>query len=139
MQQHCINYLRTMKQGRNTVAKTEILNLLEQSEEALSHAEIHASLGDLCDRVTIYRVLDRLVAEDSIHKVINIDGGVKYAGCHHHQSEAHHHSHNHIHFSCQSCHTVTCIEDVEPVFKLPKKYKIKEVNFTVSGLCPQCS
>lgn len=127
-----------MKQTRNTVAKTEILNLISQSEMALSHAEIQSSLDRLCDRVTIYRVLDRLMEEGLIHKVVNIDGGVKYAGCHNCVA-THHHNHNHVHFSCQQCKAVTCIEDVEPSFKLPGKYIVSEVNITVSGLCPQCS
>lgn len=126
-----------MKRARNTAAKTEILNLINQSDVALSHAEIQSSLEGLCDRVTIYRVLDRLMEEDLVHKVVNIDGGVRYASCYH--NEATHHSHNHIHFNCEQCHTVTCLEDIEPSFKMPKKYKIKEVNFTVSGLCPKCS
>jgi len=125
-----------MKQARNTTAKTEILDLISQSETALSHSEIQSSLDGLCDRVTIYRVLDRLVEEDLVHKVINTDGGVKYAGCH---SCSVKHSYNHLHFSCQKCKSVTCLEDVEPSFKLPKNYKVNEMNFTLSGLCPQCS
>ncbi len=125
-----------MKHARNTAAKTAILELISHSEMALSHSEIQSSLDGLCDRVTIYRVLDRLLEEELIHKVINIDGGVKYASCH---SCTTVHNHNHIHFSCQQCKSVTCIEDVQPSFKLPKKYKISEVNFMVSGLCPQCS
>ncbi|OWY23019.1 hypothetical protein B6N25_05445 [Sphingobacteriales bacterium TSM_CSS] len=28
---------------------------------------------------------------------------------------------------------------VEPSYKLPKNYKVSEMNFTLSGLCPQCS
>ncbi len=127
-----------MKRGRKTAAKTEVFNLLNQSEVALSHSEIQSSLDGLCDRVTIYRVLDRLVDEHVVHKVVNVDGGVKYASCHHCET-THNHSHNHIHFSCNKCKSVTCIEDVEPSFKLPTKYKISEVNFTVSGLCPHCS
>lgn len=126
-----------MKQIRNTIAKTEILKLINQSEAALSHSEIQTALNGLCDRVTIYRVLDRLVEQDLVHKVVNIDGGVKYASCRH--SDTKHHSHNHIHFSCEKCHTVTCLEDIEPSFIIPTKYKVKEVNFTVSGICPECS
>lgn len=129
-------YINTMKQSRNTVAKTEILKLLNSSETALSHSEIQQILDGLCDRVTIYRVLDRLVDEDLIHKVVNIDGGMKYASCYHQQTT--HHNHNHIHFSCKKCETVTCLENIEPSFQLPKNYKISEVNFTVSGICPQC-
>ncbi len=127
-----------MKQARNTTAKTAILNLIDQSDMALSHAEIQVSLDGMCDRVTIYRVLDRLTEEGLVHRIINIDGVVKYASCHS-CSAMHQHHHSHIHFSCEKCKSVTCIEEVEPSFKLPRKYKVNEVNFTVSGLCPQCS
>lgn len=127
-----------MKQSRNTTAKTAILDLISQSEEALSHAEIQATLDGLCDRVTIYRVLDRLITENQIHKVVNIDGGVKYAFCAGCTSTSHRHVHNHIHFSCQECKSVTCVEDIEPSFKLPENYIVNEVNFTVSGICPEC-
>jgi len=125
-----------MKITRNTVAKTEIKKLIHSSDVALSHTEIQAALNDLCDRVTIYRVLDRLVEEGSVHRIVNVDGVIKYAECH--DCEKQHH-HNHVHFSCEKCKSVTCLEDVEPTFKLPKQYQVKEVNFTLSGLCPKCS
>ncbi len=128
--------VKKMKQSRNTVAKSTILNLITQSRVAMSAAEIQVALDGLCDRVTTYRVLERLIEEDVIHKVVNVDGGVKFAGCH---SCAAVHNHNHIHFSCQKCKTVTCLEDVKPSFELPQKYKVTEVNFTVLGFCPQCS
>jgi Fur family transcriptional regulator, ferric uptake regulator len=124
-----------MKLSRNTVAKTAIENLMTASSTALSHAEIQHVTNDLCDRVTVYRVLDRLVAAGKIHKVIDIDGVVKYAGCH---TCLEKHNHHHIHFSCQKCKMVTCLDDIKPSFKLPKNYKVSEMNFTLSGLCPQC-
>jgi len=124
-----------MKLARTTTAKTEIQELIVSSSVALSHSEIQKSLEGLCDRVTIYRVLERLLDEGIIHKTVNLDGVVKYASCH---SCLKKHSHNHIHFSCQKCKSVTCLEDVEPSFKMPKNYKVSEMNFTVSGLCPQC-
>jgi Fur family ferric uptake transcriptional regulator len=120
---------------RNTTAKSEIQELIVSSSVALSHSEIQKLLEGLCDRVTIYRVLERLIDEDVIHKIINVDGVVKYAGCH---SCSTTHNHNHIHFSCQKCKSVTCLDNVEPTFKLPKNYKVSEMNFTLSGLCPQC-
>lgn len=124
-----------MKSPRNTADKTEIKELIIASLVALSHTEIQKSLEGLCDRVTIYRVLERLLDEGIIHKVINVDGVVKYASCHS-SSEKHHHNHNH--FSCQKCKSVTCLADVEPSYKLPKNYKLSEMNFALSGLCPQC-
>jgi len=122
---------------RNTVAKTEIISLLNNSSNALSHIEIQNALNGLCDRVTIYRVLDRLIDEGLLHKIINVDGVVKYASCN--KSCTHKHSHNHVHFSCTNCKKVTCLETVEPSFLMPKNYTVTQVNFTVSGICPSCS
>jgi Fur family ferric uptake transcriptional regulator len=122
--------------SRKTLAKTEIQKLISSSSFALSHSEIQSSLNGLCDRVTIYRVLDRLLAEGQIHKIVNVDGSVKYAACH---SCSEKHNHDHLHFSCQKCNSVTCLENVEPSYQLPMNYKVSEMNFMLSGLCPQCS
>ena len=129
--------LSKMKNTRNTTAKSAILELIKKSEVALSHSEIQKLTVDLCDRVTIYRILDRLVTEDVIHKIATPDGTIKYAACHHKHQE-HNHTHNHIHFSCEKCHSVTCLDSVEPTYTIPKNYLVKEVNFTLSGLCPEC-
>lgn len=124
-----------MKTTRSTTAKTAVYELIMNSDVALSHSEIQKLAGDLCDRVTIYRILDRLVTEDVIHKIATPDGLVKYAVC----QKTERHSHNHIHFSCEKCLSVTCLDTVEPIFEVPENYTIKEVNFTVSGFCPNCS
>lgn len=117
--------------------KETIQNLIQKSESALSHNELLTALGNTMNRVTIYRVLDRLVVDGTVHKIIDIDGVSKFASCDvcdHHQ----HHHHDHVHFSCVKCLAVTCLEDVTPTFTLPKDYVIEEVNFTLSGICPGC-
>ena len=124
-----------MKTTRNTTAKKVILNLIKKSKVALSHIEIQNLTIGICDRVTIYRVLERLTNEDLIHKVVNLDGVTKYASCDHsHQN----HLHNHVHFSCENCKRVTCLDTVVPTFSLAENYTIKEVNFTLNGICPNC-
>ncbi|WP_334125221.1 Fur family transcriptional regulator [Empedobacter brevis] len=122
---------------RNTIPKIKILNLIEDSNVALSHSEIQQSLENICDRVTIYRVLKRLLVEGFIHKISDIDGTVKYARCHGCMKKEH--FHNHIHFSCEICNRVTCLEHIEPKFNLPPGYKIKNVNYIISGICTECS
>jgi len=54
--------------------------------------------------------MERLLVEGVIHKIVNVDGVVKYAGCH---SFTVKHNQNHIHFSCQKCKSVACLEDIE--------------------------
>jgi len=126
-----------MKQIRNTHAKTEILNVIIDSEVALSHSDIQKKLGDLCNRVTTYRVLERLENEGLVHKIVNIDGVVNFAKCSGRCKEGKH-FHNHLHFNCKECHSVTCIENMIPEISLPPDFIAQEYNFIVSGICPKC-
>lgn len=137
MQQSCIYKSgKNMKKSRNTLAKTEVLRLIAESATALSHTEIHEFLYDTCDRVTIYRVLERLNEEGFVHKVINRDGILKYARC---SDCSDIHNHEHFHFSCVKCDEVTCLNHKLPKYKLPKEYVVIETHFLLTGICPNCS
>ncbi|UZT99195.1 transcriptional repressor [Chryseobacterium fluminis] len=125
-----------MKKTRNTQAKSEILSLLNDSDKALSHHMIQEKVGALCNRVTIYRVLERLEEEGLVHKFVNVDGVVNYAKCHGCKEGGH--LHNHVHFNCRKCHQVTCIENSVPQIKMPPQFIIEDYNFVISGICPNC-
>lgn len=125
-----------MKQTRNTQAKTEILHVLKQTGNAMSHGELQEKLNGLCNRVTIYRVLERLENEGKIHKIINVDGVVNYAICKDCRKE--NHSHNHLHFNCEQCKKVICIENITPEVNLPKNFIVNRYNLVISGICPVC-
>lgn len=128
------NCFQMEKKRINT--KLQVQELIGNSDVALSHQDINRMLEQSCDRVTIYRVLDKLMEEGLIHRIIDVDGVSKFAACHGCTKEHHHH---HVHFSCSVCHSVTCIEEVEPHFQLPEGYRIQEMNITLSGICPNCS
>ncbi len=126
-------------QVRNTNAKSHIVLLLTEASGAMSPLEIQQLSEGICDRVTIYRVLDRLISEGVIHKTVGLDGIARFAMCKHcGEDHKHSHNHNHVHFSCEACLKVICLEDIIPDFKLPRKFKVKDVNFNVSGICPDC-
>ena len=133
-----------MKITRNTQARKAIINMINDSSVALSQPAIQGALNGLCDRVTIYRVLDRLVEEGLVHKIVNVNGVVNYAACAtcDHDSKdqkAHNHSHRHIHFSCRVCNELTCLEQVVPHFDLPENFVLEETFFTISGTCANCT
>lgn len=128
-----------MKNSRTTIAKTAIIEVIENEDVALSQQDIQEKIGNLCNRVTIYRVLERLLEEGKIHKVLDFDGVAKYSSCENCEDEHHHHEHHHIHFSCTKCGQVTCLYNVLPKFKLPENYLPQDYNFTVSGICPNCN
>jgi Fur family ferric uptake transcriptional regulator len=125
------------KTQRNTQAKKTILEIVNRSSTALTHLDIQKQTEELCDRVTVYRVLNRLIEEGSVHKIIDLNGVVNYAACK--SSCSHTHTHNHVHFSCNLCKEITCVENVVPQFSLPTEYQVAEINITVSGICPKCS
>jgi Fur family ferric uptake transcriptional regulator len=130
--------MNTKTTSRNTQAKSSILLALSEAKCALSHAQLNEKLLGVCDRVTIYRVLDRLISEKKVHRIADIDGSIKYASCH----ECNHPKtdlHTHVHFSCQKCKTLICLDQIEPKVILPDGFEIKETNFTISGFCNQCN
>ena len=127
-----------MSNPRNTKAKQAILDEINKSPYALSQPELFDRLKGLCDRVTIYRVLDRLVLEHKIHRIVNVDGTLNYAPCVSCE-RVHNHSHDHLHFSCTNCKKLECLAEQQIQINLAKGYKVNELFLTISGLCPSCS
>jgi Fur family ferric uptake transcriptional regulator len=126
---------------RNTVARKRILQLISSANSTLSHSQLQEKLAGICDRVTIYRVLDRLVEEEFIHRIINVNGVVNYAPCkqcNHFTDNLTMERHKHLHFSCLKCGVITCLNDQRLLFNLPENYLVKEYQLTISGLCPGC-
>ena len=116
----------------NTITK-----IIKESSYAVSHAQMREKMNDNCNRVTIYRILDKLVKNGTIHRVMDIDGIAKFAYCNSCKEEKH--QHNHVHFSCSKCNKVTCLEGMDPKINLPKGYLVEQVSYTISGHCPECN
>lgn len=121
---------------RSSAVRNQILQILSDKKVALAHKDFHAILKDFCDRVTIYRALDRLHEEGKIHKITGLEGVVQYALCNHCLDK---HSHDHVHFNCVKCNKVSCIENSMPTFQLPKEYQVQEIQCMVTGICPACN
>ncbi len=122
---------------RNTRAKERILEIILASDRALSQSDVFGQVDGLCDRVTVYRVLDRLVSEKKIHKIVNVDGIINYAGCSSCDT-ANLHQHDHLHFSCVRCKKLSCLENHHVDVTLPLGYAVQELFLTISGICPSC-
>lgn len=123
-------------QIRNTKSKSAVLEVIKEAKVALSHNEIHTILNKQYDRVTIYRILERLENEAIIHKIMSSDGVAKFAICDH--CEDHIHTHNHIHFNCEVCHEVTCLPDTVPKISVNESFTVKEIDILVKGICAKC-
>ena len=123
---------------RVTDARKDILfNFLGQ-EAAISQGDIENTLGADFDRVTIYRTLKTFTEKGLIHKILDDNGGVKYALCKEQCNDEGHH-HDHLHFKCVVCMQTTCLEKNEiPAINLPDGYQKNEINILVQGVCPNC-
>ena len=123
---------------RKTQSKTEILEMLESSGNAMSHDMIQSGLDSKVDRATIYRVLNRFCEDGKVHRIVGDDGKQYFAICSNCGKKKQVHSHNHIHFRCLQCGTVECL-DRELSIPLPQGYVAKVHNLVISGFCEECS
>jgi Fur family transcriptional regulator, ferric uptake regulator len=124
---------------RHTGCRSDILQSFQSFDFALSHGDLEERFGERFDRVTIYRTLKTFVEKGIIHKVLDDEGGTKYALCRTTECSHDNHHHDHVHFKCLQCGNTTCIESVHiPVFSLPEGYKRTEINMLVQGTCPAC-
>lgn len=124
---------------RHTSCREEVLNEFFSANYALAHHDIEDGLKDNFDRVTIYRTLKTFVDKGILHKVLDDEGGLKYALCREACDHDQHH-HDHVHFKCQQCGQTTCLEHtLIPAVDLPTGYSRKETNLLIQGLCPLCN
>ncbi len=122
-----------------TGSRMRILELFQEANGALAHANIEEKTGDHFDRVTIYRTLQTFVEKGIIHTIPTSDNSVLYALCKDACSEGHHHD-NHVHFICDRCGTTFCLENVTiPEVKLPPGFVQHRADVVVSGICKQCN
>lgn len=123
---------------RHTGCREDIIGAFQGNDFALSQGDLEVKFGQRFDRVTIYRTLKTFLEKGLIHKVLDDEGGAKYALCR--QECSHHeHHHDHVHFKCLDCGQTTCLEDVHvPNIVLPEGYVRKEVNMLVQGTCAAC-
>ncbi|CAN5533990.1 Fur family transcriptional regulator [soil metagenome] len=124
---------------RHTNGREEVLDLFLNAGHALAHNDVENGLGPDHDRVTIYRTLRTFLDKGLLHKVLDDEGGTKYALCRETCSNGHHH-HDHVHFKCENCGQTTCLDHVNiPVVVLPEGYNRKEMNLLIQGVCQDCN
>jgi Fur family transcriptional regulator, ferric uptake regulator len=136
MNANCDQLLRQY-QLRSTPTRQDILHLFLNKGYALSHSDIEKEVNSSSDRVTVYRTLKTFLDRGLIHKVLDDEGGLKYALCNDACSTARH-RHEHVHFKCTKCGQTSCLDVEIPTVRLPKGYKAREVNLLIQGICDDC-
>ena len=123
---------------RQTDGRVDILNIFKGNEHiALAGGDIEKEMGGSMDRVTVYRNLKAFEEKGILHRIVDDHGVEKYALCS--DSCGHTHSHDHVHFQCNECGQLYCLDDVVPVTAdLPKGFQKEEAKYLIVGKCDQC-
>ena len=121
--------------ARATPARINVLQLLRLAPAPLTHTEIEQMLGAAgYDRVTLYRVLDWLVASGLAHRNTDIHRVFRFS-----VAAAGEHT-THVHFRCEHCGGVFCLDAAPPVAPtLPAGFSLSRMDFDLRGRCAACS
>jgi Fur family transcriptional regulator, ferric uptake regulator len=124
---------------RHTDTRENIIACFLAQNQALSQGDLENNLNKPYDRITVYRTIRTFLDKGLIHKILDDQGGLKYALCKESCSQGHH-QHDHVHFKCATCQQTTCIDNTfVPNIVLPIGYSRQEVNMLVHGICPNCN
>lgn len=123
---------------RITDCRLDVMNFFLQRKGALSQGDLEGRFQQY-DRVTLYRTLNSFLESGILHRIPNDNGTATYGLCHTTCSPDSH-DHNHIHFKCNNCGQIECLDDKQvPSVAVPSGYQIENVNMIVDGICAQCA
>ena len=130
------NLLKSRKISETPFRK-EVLAIFGRYNNAIPLSVVKKELKEY-NRITLYRTIKIFLEKDIIHE-ITINGAVSnYAICKEECDTVAHH-HQHIHFKCNRCGIIFCVEvDKFPTIILPK-YKIEQLEIQAIGLCENCN
>jgi Fur family transcriptional regulator, ferric uptake regulator len=123
---------------KKTTVRIAVLKQLTESGNALSQPELETVFEGRENRVTVYRVLRDFEEKGLIHRVYDVEGTARFALCRSCTEYQHHDEH--LHFNCIECKNVICLDSVHvsiPI--LPIGFKVKNIHFTVEGVCEKCN
>lgn len=125
---------------RPTAIRRAVLDIFQNANSALSHAEISDKLSRHFDRVTIYRTLNRFLENGLIHKVVDESNIAKFAPCDYQNCDIQNHHDEHVHFKCSGCERIFCLSSITITLPpLPSGYRYHSLAVTAEGICGECS
>lgn len=114
----------------------DILEFFLKQKKALSFRDLEDNFK-VYDRVTLYRTLNSFADHGVLHKIPDDSGFAIYGVCYE-TCDAEKHYHDHMHFKCNQCGNIECLDEHLPSIHLPG-YQIQEVNLILNGVCNTCS
>lgn len=124
---------------RITNCRKDVIQYFLEEKSALSQGDLESRFKEY-DRVTLYRTLHSFLDSGILHKIPNETGSATYGLCHD-TCGPDHHDHNHIHFKCNTCGQIECLDEKQsiPNITLPQGYEAQGVNLIIDGVCAKCA
>lgn len=120
---------------RKTKSVKTILKQFERGHDAKSVTDLVSKLSEQMNKTTVYRILERLEDEGTLHSFIG-KGGLKwYALCK--DCSAGQHQDVHPHFQCSECGMTECLT-VDVTIPTIANHKIDAVELLLIGQCNKC-
>ncbi len=134
-----MNYTELLKSRQLSLTQSRILllKILSETDFPLSGKDIERMMMGKCDRATIYRNLNAFSGKGIIQRILS-DDALKFKM--NADEEQHGKDLDHIHFQCNKCHKVICMEDLlVKDYELPEGFSKIENQFLVVGICKNCN
>lgn len=135
MDQGSLSDILRMHGLRVTENRLQVLNFFLKHDRALTIRDLEEAFSR-SDRVTLYRTLNSFTEKGVLHRIPDDSGFSTYGVCHD-TCAPHEHHHEHIHFKCERCGNIECIDRHLPNIRIPG-YAIHETQVIVNGICPNC-
>ena len=120
-----------------TPFRNEVLAVFEKFSNAIPLSVIEDNLNNY-NRITLYRTIKIFLKKGIIHE-ITISGEVSNFAICSSDCGLEEHIHQHIHFKCNTCQVISCVElDKFPDILLPN-YTIDQLEIQISGICENCN
>ena len=124
---------------RSTPVRRLLLEIMDATEHAVSHADLEQQVGGEADRVTLYRALNTFEEHGIIHKVLDREGVARFALCMDNCS-THTHVDEHLHFQCTVCSNVYCLPiEHYPRVSMPNGFNLVRLSLVAEGVCKRCN
>ena len=119
-----------------TPLRMDVLSIFFKYKNAISLSVLTEQLID-SNRITLYRTLKLFKEKGIIHEIVMNGEESKYAICQSCDTQVH--EHKHVHFKCDLCKIVYCLEiENYPEIKA-KGFIFNSVEIQSTGVCINCS
>lgn len=123
---------------RKTKSVKAVLKEFEKGTSPVSTSALVARLRDQMNKSTVYRILERLEDDGTLHSFTGRDGLTWYALDSHTSCSDAHPLDTHPHFQCRDCGKTECLTIHIPIPEVTEHH-IESVSLLLIGQCADCA